>query len=68
MSNARVVLSIDLIWTLALVLMDGLAFFIGLKFRMADRILFAMDWRVRTRAPRQLRVALIIIASLLACH
>lgn len=64
MSNALVVLSIALIWTLALGLMGELACFIGLKLRMADRILFAIDWRARSRLPKQFRVAVINTASL----
>jgi len=64
MSNALVVLSIDLIWTLALGLMGDLVCFIGLKLRMVERILFAIDGRVRSRLPKQLRVAVINTASL----
>ena len=64
MSNALVVRSIDLIWTLALGVMGELACFIGLKLRIADMILLGMDWRVRRRVLRQLRVALMRTASL----
>jgi len=63
-SNALVVRSIDLIWTLALGLIGELACLNGLKFRIAERILLAIDWRVRRRVPRQLRVALTKTASL----
>ena len=58
MSNALVVRSIDLTWTLAFGVMGELACFIGLKFKIAEMILLAMDWRVRRSVPRQLRVAL----------
>lgn len=63
-SNALVVRSIDLIWTLTLGVMGELACFIGLKVKIAEMILLAMDWRVRRSVPRQLRVALIRTASL----
>lgn len=64
MSNALVVRSIDLIWTRTLGVMGELACFIGLKFRTAEMILLAMDWRVRRRVPKQLSVALMRTASL----
>ena len=64
MSNALVVRSIDLIWTLVLEVMGALACFNGLKFRIAEMILWAMDGRVRRSVPRQLRVALMRTASL----
>ena len=64
MSKALVVRSIDLIWTLVLGVMGELACFNGLKFRIAETILLAIDWRVRRRVPRQLRVALMRTASL----
>ena len=64
MSNALVVRSIDLIWTRTLGLMGELACFMGLKFRTAEMILLAMDWRVRRSVPKQLRVALMRTASL----
>ena len=63
-SNALVVRSMDLIWTLALGLMGKSTCFIGLKFKTAEMILLAMDWRVRRSVPRQLRDALIRTASL----
>ena len=64
MSKVLVVLSMDLIWTFVWGLIDELACFMGLKLRIADRILFAIDWRLRSREPRQLRVALTNTASL----
>ena len=67
-SNALVVRSMDLTWTLSPGLICGLACLKGLKFRIADRILFAMDWRVRSRVPRQLRVASTSRASLSTDH
>lgn len=63
-SNALVVRSIDLIWTLALGLIGEFACLNGLKVRIEGRILLAMDWRVRRSVPRQFRVALIKTASL----
>ena len=68
MSNALVVRSIDLAWTLALEVIGDLACFIGLKFNIAERILLEMDGRVRRRMPRQFRVALTRTASLEALH
>lgn len=64
MKNALVVRSIDLICTRALGVMGELACFIGLKFKIAEMILLAVDWRVRRSVPRQLRVALMSTASL----
>lgn len=64
MRNALVVRSMDLIWTLSLGVMGLLANFKGLKLRTVERILLAIDWRDRTRPPRQLRVALTSTASL----
>ena len=64
MSNALVVRSIDLIWTLLLGVMGEFACFNGLKFRIAEMILLAIDWRVRRSMLRQLRVALMRTASL----
>lgn len=64
MSKALVVRSMDLICTLALGVMGELACFNGLKFKIAEMILLAMDWRVRRRVPTQLRVALMRTASL----
>lgn len=64
MSNALVVRSMDLICTLALGLMGELACFIGLKLRIAERILFVIDWRVRSRVPKQFKVAVTSTASL----
>ena len=43
MSNALVVRSIDLIWTLLLGVMGEFACFNGLKFRIAEMILLAID-------------------------
>lgn len=63
-SSALVVRSIDLIWTLVFGVMGELACLNGLKFIIAEIILLAMDWRVRSRVPRQFRVALMITASL----
>lgn len=68
MSNALVVRSIDLIWTLTLAVMGELTCFIGLKFKIAEMILLAVDWRVRRSVPRQLRVALTRTASLEAYY
>ena len=64
MSNALVVRSIDLIWTLLLGVMGEFACLSGLKFRIAEMTLLAMDWRVRRSMLRQLRVALMRTASL----
>ena len=64
MSNALVVRSMDLMITLSFGVMGELACLSGLKFKMALRILFAMDGRVRMRVPTQLRVALTNTASL----
>ena len=64
MSSALVVLSMDLIWTLALGVMGELACLSGLKFKIADTILLEMDWRVRRSMPRQFRVASTNTASL----
>ena len=44
--------------------MGELACLSGLKLRIAEIILFAMDGRVRKRTPRQLSVALTRTASL----
>ncbi len=44
--------------------MGELACFIGLKLKIAERILFEIDWRVRRSVPRQFSVALINTASL----
>ncbi len=64
MRNALVVLSIALIWTLALGLIGELACFIGLKLSMVESILFAIDGRDRSRLPKQFRVAVINTALL----
>lgn len=63
-SNALVVLSIDLICTLAVGLIGELACFIGLKLSIAESILFAIDCRVRNKLPKQFNVAVIKTASL----
>ena len=63
-NSARVVLSIDLIWNLDVGVMGEFARLRGLKLRIADRILFAMEWRERIRIGRQLRVAVMSTGSL----
>ncbi len=64
MSNAFVVRSIDLMMTLSFGVIGELACLSGLKFKIAVRILLAMDGRVRTSIPRQLSVAFTNTASL----
>lgn len=64
MSKIRVVFSIDLAITRSLGVMGEFASFRGLKFKMAFRILLAMDGRARMRMEREFRVASISTASL----
>lgn len=63
-NSALVVLSIDLIKTLSFGVIGELACFRGLKFKMAERTLLAMEGRARMRRPRQLSVELTSTASL----
>lgn len=65
MSNAFAVRSIDFMMTLSFGVMGELACLSGLKFKVALRILLAIDGRVRMSIPRQLSVALTSRASLL---
>ena len=64
MSSALVVFSIALISTLVLELIGAFACFIGLKLKIADKILFTIACRVRRSVPKQLRVAVVSTASL----
>ena len=64
MSRALVVLSMDLMWTLAMEVVAELACLIGLKLSKVDRILLAIDCRVRRRVPRPFSVASISTALL----
>ena len=64
MRKDLVVLSMDFIWTLVLGVMGELACFMGLKLRIAEMILLAMDCRVAMAIPRQFNVALTSMASL----
>ena len=63
-SKDLVVLSMDLICTLALGVIGELICFKGLKLRMAEMILLDMLERVRIVIPKQFRVALTMIGSL----
>ena len=63
-SNILIVLSTDFICTLSFVPISAWACFKGLKLRMADMILPAIVWRLRTRGARQLRVAVTSTGSL----
>ncbi len=66
MSNALVVRSIDFMITLSFGVIGEFACLSGLKFKMAFRILLAIDGRVRMSIPRQFRVAFTKTASLYA--
>ena len=63
-SSALAVRSIDLIWTFSFAPIGEFACLSGLKFKIAERILLAIDWRVRSRIARQLSVAFTRTASL----
>ena len=62
--KARIVRSIDLSKIFAFGVKGGLADLKGLKLRIADTILLATVWRVRTRIIRQFRVPSTSTASL----
>ncbi len=64
MSRALVVRSIDFIMTLSFGVIGELACLSGLKFKIAFRILLAIDGRDRMSIARQLRVAFTNTASL----